>query len=95
MSSLSGEVPLQLLTFQLKNFFSLKKKFDGYSACREWMNVWFFMQPPIYAGYLYNAVYQFGLALNRSQALLESEGQNRTPTGADISAQLRDYTFDG
>lgn len=79
MSSLSGEVPLQLLTFQLKNFFSLK----------------IFMQPPIYAGYLYNAVYQFGLALNRSQALLESEGQNRTPTGADISAQLRDYTFDG
>ena len=26
MSSLSDEVPLQLLTFQLKNLFSLKKK---------------------------------------------------------------------
>ncbi|CAH3039755.1 unnamed protein product [Pocillopora meandrina] len=58
-------------------------------------NLAFANSPPIYAGYLYNAVYQFGLALNRSQALLESEGQNRTPTGADISAQLRDYTFDG
>lgn len=53
------------------------------------------MQPPVYAAYLYNAVYQFGLALNRSQAMYGPEGRNKTPTGAEIFSQLRDYTFDG
>ncbi|XP_015762338.1 PREDICTED: speract receptor-like [Acropora digitifera] len=50
--------------------------------------------PPIYAAYLYDAVYQFGVALNKSIAKLGPEAQNRTPTGEEILSHLFDYSFE-
>lgn len=50
--------------------------------------------PSIYAAYLYNAVYQFGVALNKSITKLGPEAQNRTPSGEEIFSHLRDYSFD-
>ena len=52
-------------------------------------------QPPIYGAYLYDAVYQFAVALNNSIAQLPPAEQNRTPSGQEIFSQLRDYTYEG
>ncbi|XP_068761985.1 atrial natriuretic peptide receptor 1-like [Montipora capricornis] len=49
---------------------------------------------PIYGAYLYDAVYQFGVALNKSFTKLGPAVQNRTPTGEEIFSHLRDYSFD-
>ena len=53
------------------------------------------LQPPIYGAYLYDAVYQFAVALNNSIAQLPPAEQNRTPSGKEIFSQLRDYTYEG
>ena len=53
------------------------------------------LQPPIYGAYLYDAVYQFAVALNISIAQLPPAEQNRTPSGQEIFSQLRDYTYEG
>ena len=53
------------------------------------------LQPPIYGAYLYDAVYQFAVALNISIAQLPPAEQNRTPSGQEILSQLRDYTYEG
>ena len=53
------------------------------------------LQPPIYGAYLYDAVYQFAVALNTSIAQLPPAEQNRTPSGQEIFSQLRDYTYEG
>lgn len=58
------------------------------------VNCFCFMQPPVYAAYLYNAVYQFGVALNKTLAQYGSAARNKTPSGEEILSQLRDYTFD-
>ena len=55
----------------------------------------FMLQPPIYGAYLYDAVYQFAVALNISIAQLPPAEQNRTPSGQEILSQLRDYTYEG
>ena len=52
------------------------------------------LQPPIYGAYLYDAVYQFAVALNNSIAQLPPAEQNRTPSGQEIFSQLRDYTYE-
>ena len=58
------------------------------------INRFCFIQPPIYAAYLYNAVYQYGVALNRTLAQYGAAARNKTPSGEEIMSQLRDYTFD-
>ncbi|XP_031575271.1 atrial natriuretic peptide receptor 1-like isoform X2 [Actinia tenebrosa] len=45
-------------------------------------------QPPIYGAYLYDAVYQFAVALNKSYAIEEN------PTGKTIIDQLRGIQYD-
>ena len=52
------------------------------------------LQPSIYGAYLYDAVYQFAVALNISIAQLPPAEQNRTPSGQEIFSQLRDYTYE-
>lgn len=58
------------------------------------MNCFCFMQPPVFAAYLYNAVYQYGVALNKTLAQYGAAARNKTPSGEEILSQLRDYTFD-
>lgn len=58
------------------------------------LNTYLYFQPPIYAAYLYDAVYQFGVALNKSITKLGPEAQNRTPTGEEILSHLFDYSFE-
>jgi hypothetical protein len=48
----------------------------------------FSSQPPIYGAYLYDAVYQFAIALNKSYALEDN------PTGKTITDQLRGIQYD-
>ena len=57
-------------------------------------NTCIMLQPPIYGAYLYDAVYQFAVALNISIAQLPLAEQNRTPSGQEIFSQLRDYTYE-
>ena len=57
--------------------------------------IYVMLQPPIYAAYLYDAVYQFAVALNISIAQLPPAEQNRTPSGQEILSQLRNYTYEG
>jgi hypothetical protein len=46
-----------------------------------------FSQPPVFGAYLYDAVYQYGIALNKTLS------RNETPTGEAIFQKMRDISF--
>ena len=50
--------------------------------------IYLFPQPPIYGAYLYDAVYQFAVALNKTME------KNQSVTGKTIAENLQDIQYD-